>query len=781
MVRPGTRLGGFFMPGGWLRMVRFFNSLRFRLLLLVLLALLPVLGLVLRTASEQRRLAAIQAQEDALRLARTAAGSQEQLIGSAQQLLLMLGQLPAVRDPAACNAALAKLLKSDRRFTAIAVLEVDETRRCGAFPPSFSPDVAVRTPSLHYVYEQAAATRKPVVGGYGIGPYSGRGVLAFGSPILDENGLLEAVLTCTLDVAPLSRLAAQSLMPAGSTLTENDRDGTIVARFPDPEKWVGRSVPEAPIIQIVLNRRSEGTVEAVGEDGQTRLYAFTLVDSVPNNVLYVSVGIPTDVAYAQANQTLAANLIALGLVAMFALGAAWFASDLFVLRQVKDLLNVTGRLAGGNLSARTGLRHGVSELDQLARAFDCMVDALAQRETERRQVEEQVRRQAARAEALVNVAGRLSGQLDLGRVMEAICEESVQALHVQAATVSLYDEDRDLLHVAASHGLPSGYVESLAPWPRQAFEPWVSQAGAIEVSTGGGNAPDLVPEVCTVVRVPMVRERRLIGVVSIFALGQTRVVDEDDRMLLKGLAAQAALAIANARLFEALQQQERTRAELLHRAITAQEDERMRIARELHDETSQSLTALIVGLDTARMTLGPGAGRTGEYLQNARQITKRMLEDIRRLISDLRPTLLDDMGLLPAIAWYGEKRLKPAGIALHLDKTALPERLPSEMETVLFRVVQEALTNVVRHAGATIVDVRLANADGFLTMRVADNGQGFDLAPNWADSGGKGFGLRGMRERVRILGGDFALQTAAGQGTTITVRVPMPRKGITNV
>jgi signal transduction histidine kinase len=612
-----------------LRMIRFFSSLRFRLLLLVLLALVPALGLVLKTASDQRRLAGIQAQENALRLARAAAGSQEQLIGNAQQLLFMLAQLPAMRDPAACNTALAQLLKNDPRFTAIAVLEVDETRRCGAFPRSFSPDVSVRTPALHYVYEQAVATLKPVVGGYGIGPYSGRGVLAFGSPILDENGALEAVLTCTLDVASLNRLAAQLLMPAGSTLTENDRDGTIVARYPDPQKWVGRSLPDAPIIQIVLSRRGEGTVEAVGEDGATRLYAFTRLNGVPNNEMYVSVGIPTDVAYAEANQTLAANLIALGLVAVFALGAAWFASDLFVLRQVKDLLQVTGRLADGNLSARTGLRHGVGELDQLANAFDRMVDALEQREAERRQVEEQVRRQAARAEALVDV----------------------------------------------------------------------------------------------------------------------------------------------------LQQQERTRAELLHRAITAQEDERMRIARELHDETSQSLTALIVGLDTARMTLGPGAGRTAEYLQNARQITKHMLEDIRRLISDLRPTLLDDMGLLPAIAWYGEKRLKPAGIALHLDKTALPERLPSEMETVLFRVVQEALTNVVRHAGATVVEVRLAIVDGVLTMQVADNGRGFDLAPNWADSGGKGFGLRGMRERVHILGGDLQLQTAAGQGTLISVRVPMPGTG----
>ncbi|MCL4394896.1 MAG: histidine kinase [Chloroflexi bacterium] len=138
----------------------------------------------------------------------------------------------------------------------------------------------------------------------------------------------------------------------------------------------------------------------------------------------------------------------------------------------------------------------------------------------------------------------------------------------------------------------------------------------------------------------------------------------------------------------------------------------MRIARELHDETSQSLTALIVGLDLARMMLGTNAAKTAQALTNARSITKRMWEDIRRLVSDLRPTLLDDMGLVPAMAWYGEKRLKPAGIALHLEKQVLPDQLPSGMEMVLFRVVQEALTNVVRHARASIVHVPLVQCRG---------------------------------------------------------------------
>jgi signal transduction histidine kinase len=135
--------------------------------------------------------------------------------------------------------------------------------------------------------------------------------------------------------------------------------------------------------------------------------------------------------------------------------------------------------------------------------------------------------------------------------------------------------------------------------------------------------------------------------------------------------------------------------------------------------------------------------------------------------------LTDALGLVAAIAWYGEKRLKPVGIALDLNAEGLAHRLPSDLEIALFRITQEAITNVIRHANASQVSVQIADQAGNLTLQVTDNGCGFDPQFTRAGDGiDRAFGLRGMRERCDLLGGSFDLLTVPGQGTTITVRVP---------
>lgn len=249
---------------------------------------------------------------------------------------------------------------------------------------------------------------------------------------------------------------------------------------------------------------------------------------------------------------------------------------------------------------------------------------------------------------------------------------------------------------------------------------------------------------------------------------------ELDARVQERTAAYEAAAKDNARLYTELQRKEQARGELLHRVISAQEDERKRIARELHDETSQSLTALMVGLDTVRMASVQDVQKANNRLEASKAIAETLLRNIHRLVADLRPSLLDDLGLVPAIAWYGEQRLKPLGIEFHLDEKGLKDRLHPTVETALFRIVQEAMTNIVRHAQATTVQVRLVREGGIVALQVSDNGRGFDpqaLQPS--DLHGQGLGLRGMQERASILGGEFQMQTAIGKGTVITIRVPV--------
>ena len=226
-----------------------------------------------------------------------------------------------------------------------------------------------------------------------------------------------------------------------------------------------------------------------------------------------------------------------------------------------------------------------------------------------------------------------------------------------------------------------------------------------------------------------------------------------------------------------IRQQDQIRASLLHQLIGAQEDERRRISRELHDETSQSLTALLVGLDTISIAARSDISRVDGHVQDLKSIAEDMLANIHRLIADLRPSLLDDIGLVAAIEWYGEQRLKPYGISFRLLEHALPERLPAPAETVVFSIVQEGLTNIVRHAHASSVTLRLLQEHGEVTLEVRDDGVGFD--PGLLESpeeDGRGLGLRGMRERAMILGGSLQIESSLGGGATVRVRFPMYRE-----
>jgi PAS domain S-box-containing protein len=351
-----------------------FSSLRVRLLLLVLLAVVPAFGLIFYTASEQRRLAAVGVQEQALQLAWTAATDQGQLTEGARQLLIALAQLPAVRgrDPAACSALFAELLKQYPRYANLAAVKPDGDTFCSALPLS-GPVSAVD----RLYFRRASETRDFAVGEYQIGRVTRKASINFGYPVLDEADQVQAVVVAALDLAWLNRLAAEARLPRGSTFTVIDRQGVILARYPDPEKWIGQFLPEASIVQTILAQR-QGVREAPDVDGMPRLFTFTPLRGAPGaGDVYVSIGIPRAVAFAEANRILARNLAGLGGVGVLVLVAAWAGADLFILRPVNALISATKRLGGGDLSARTGLPYGQRELGQLARAFDEMAESLA--------------------------------------------------------------------------------------------------------------------------------------------------------------------------------------------------------------------------------------------------------------------------------------------------------------------------------------------------------------------------------------------------------------------
>jgi signal transduction histidine kinase len=213
---------------------------------------------------------------------------------------------------------------------------------------------------------------------------------------------------------------------------------------------------------------------------------------------------------------------------------------------------------------------------------------------------------------------------------------------------------------------------------------------------------------------------------------------------------------------------------VLRQTISAQEDERRRLARELHDETAQTIAALSIALDRARDGLVGAGPEAISQIGQAKELSSRLLAETRRLILGLRPTLLDDMGLLPAIRWCAESYLGDKGIAVTVEAAVPAQRLPAHIEVALFRVVQEAIANVARHSRATHVDVRLTNHEGQVAVTVADDGVGFDVARVLAQTGPtESVGLLGMQERARLLGGRLEIESRDGGGTLVRVDVPV--------
>jgi signal transduction histidine kinase len=364
-------------------------SVRARLLLLVLLAVIPALGLTLYTNLEERQLRKTQVQEQAMRLSRLVSADHERLIEDARQLLVTLAAFPAVRDRnrAACKTLFADLLARRSSYANLAVVDADGNVICTALPMTGQVYVGDRV-----YFQRALETRDFAIGEYQVGRVTGKATLNFGYPVLDDAGHVRAVVVAALDLAWLNELASQAALPTGSMLTVIDRNGTILSRYPDEGKWVGKLMPEPLVLKAILAKQGNGTTEAPGTDGIPRLFSFAPFGGAAQSAgAYVSVGIPAAVAFAGANQILARNLAALGLVAGLALAAAWVGGNLFIVRQIQALVRATKRVAAGELGVRTGLPQGQGELSQLAGAFDQMADSL-ERAHERRLLEEELRR-----------------------------------------------------------------------------------------------------------------------------------------------------------------------------------------------------------------------------------------------------------------------------------------------------------------------------------------------------------------------------------------------------
>jgi signal transduction histidine kinase len=282
-----------------------------------------------------------------------------------------------------------------------------------------------------------------------------------------------------------------------------------------------------------------------------------------------------------------------------------------------------------------------------------------------------------------------------------------------------------------------------------------------------------------VLGVPLMAQGQIVGALVMVSREGSPVFSAGDLPLVQALGSQLSIAVENARLYTEVADKERVRGQLLDRAVSAQEDERKRIARELHDETGQALSGVLLGLTGVESAMATNPAVAISRLNDLKEFTSQALDELRNLVSDLRPVLLDDLGLIAALRWFANRYQERTGIEVEFTVLGPKRRLDPRVETVLFRVAQEAMTNASKHARASHLSVRLTLEPRSAELVVQDDGRGFDPAvvldshharPAW--------GLLGIQERMLLVGGAFDLWSEPGAGARVAVTVPLPAQAV---
>lgn len=292
----------------------------------------------------------------------------------------------------------------------------------------------------------------------------------------------------------------------------------------------------------------------------------------------------------------------------------------------------------------------------------------------------------------------------------------------------------------------------------------------------------LQPESRCLLGLPLKLKESHDGILLVEVDTQSRHIQHREIHLLEALASQLSVALDNATLYQKVLSRDKLRGELLAQVVSARERERKRIARELHDGTGQLLTAIGLGIAAASSNLPKAPKKALQQLALLKEMSNEALTELRDVMMNLRPSLLDDLGLVPAMKNLVdeiETKLQKMGQPAHADFQVVgePIRLDPNLETIIFRILQEALTNVMKHACADNITITLAYEDAHVHLMVMDDGCGFELqAVENPQNGKHPLGLLGMQERVSLVGGHFAIHSAPGNGTKIDVYLPVKEK-----
>lgn len=409
-----------------------------------------------------------------------------------------------------------------------------------------------------------------------------------------------------------------------------------------------------------------------------------------------------------------------------------------------------------------------------------MVVIIFQDITEKAKMEKDIMQQNRELSALNQIGHTANQTLELNRVLNTSLDKILEVMNCENGGIYIREskESEDLV-LRITKGLSPNFLKKFKK----------IRLGAGLVGKGLAKHEAVILESVTkktkltdymapkgmklAVSVPITVKDRLIGAFNVGSYVSDTFEPWKVELLLT-IGNHIGVVIENAMLMDSLKKHERDLQVLSSQIIEAQEEERKRISRELHDEASQALVAAKINLEMIEKRLPSSLEEVTTRLVETSSLLVSTLENLRRLSYDLRPSMLDDLGLIPTLRWYTESYAKRLGIPINFKITDLDERLDLEIETAIYRIVQEALTNIAKYAQAKEVRISLEKKDFRLITKVEDNGKGFTLKTSVSgENYYQGSGILGMKERIYNLGGTFHIESKQGVGTKLLVEIPL--------
>lgn len=606
-------------------------------------------------------------------------------------------------------------------------------------------------------------------------PTEDKQVVLAAAPVIGAPGKVVGMLAVTVDVGDFATSSFGRAMRIGETGYAEVVDGNGVVLIRTQPASAPRAAeqsdhPQRFATMISEGKAAVGTCHRCHEEKQSVTRRQDVLAFAPLATASWGVALrqSEEEALAPVRQ-LEQRLLVLGAIILVAVALLIWGIMRSVVRPILMLTAATQRVAVGDFRPAVPARRR-DEIGSLSAAFGNMTEEL-------RRSREQLLSRNRELSVLNSIAATVGRSLDQDLILGNALERVLEVTGAASGCMLLPNGENGKLAARARAGDASFFDCGAAAGASCACYQ-VLRSGQIMRVNHGSQCPQLRSEgddPCGFVAVPLKSGVRTLGIMNIGC--PAHALTDNDFRLLESIGYYVGMAIENASLYAESRQKEELRGQLLGRVISAQEEERKRISRELHDEHGQTLTGLLMTMDKMETMISPQQGQLRSKMEKARSLLSRLLDNLRLLTAGLRPPDLDGLGLTAAISAYAEERLGAAGIDFDFSVDDFDAVLPPPMETALFRIVQEAINNVIRHAQARSVRVRLGVEKGTVRVVIEDDGHGFQPHLDGQNTEGT-LGLLGIRERAELLGGNLSIRSSPGRGTRLTVEIPLPEPSV---